>query len=165
MKRLLVIPILLLCVSTSFARDNEFHGVVAAIERHYGVRHTHIPLLGFAMLFARPEGVSGFKLATFEGFHVSPAQADDDVRQVIEGSLGEGWHLFVRTHSRENGENTLIYANLSEGKFKMLIVSLEPGEATIVEMNLSDRAIKKWMEEPKESAKGQSNHGRQLAED
>jgi hypothetical protein len=164
MKFCLRVVLLLICVSSpSFARDHEFHGVVTAIEHQYGVRHTHIPFLGFAMFFARPEGVSGFKLAIFENLHSSSTRGDD-LRPIVESSLGEGWHLFVSTHSREDGENTLIYTNLSDGNLQMLIVSIEPDEATVVEMKLSERAMKKWMDEPKASAEDQTSHRHHLAQ-
>lgn len=166
MKSCLRTFLVILCASTlAFAGDHEFRGVVSAIESHYGVRHTHIPLLGFAMFFARPEGISGFKLAVFEDFHPSAANAADDVRDVVDRELGPDWHLFVRTHSRADHENTLIYANLSSGKFQMLIVNLEPGEATVIEMKLSERAMRKWIQEPKGSADDESSHHHHQAED
>jgi hypothetical protein len=146
-------------------RGREFNGVVHAIEDHYGVRRTHIPFLSLAMLFARPAGVSGFKLAVFEDFHSSDvASMNDDLQQLVEHSLSSDWHLFVRTRSRDDGDNTLIYVNLGDGKMQMMIVAIEPNEAT-VEMNLSERALRKWIDEPKESAKDQSGHQRHLAED
>ena len=53
----------------AFAGEPEFRAVVNAIETQYGVRRTHIPMLGFALFFVRPEGVSDMKLAVFENFH------------------------------------------------------------------------------------------------
>lgn len=53
----------------AFAGEPEFRAVVNAIETQYGVRRTHIPMLGFALFFVRPEGVSDMKLAVFEDFH------------------------------------------------------------------------------------------------
>jgi hypothetical protein len=90
--------LLVLCLSTlSFGADHEFRGVVHAIESSYGVHHMHIPLLGVAMFFARPEGVSGLKLAIFENFN---SRTDpDDVKRLVESSLGAGWYPFVRVRS------------------------------------------------------------------
>lgn len=156
MKSLRVVLLLIFCTTFAFSRDREFRGVVNAIEHTYGVHHMHIPLLGVAMFFARPEGVSGLHLAVFEGFNTL---ADtDDVRRVVENSLGEGWFPFVRVRSRDNGETTLIYANPSGGKMRMMIVNLEPSEATVVELNLSERAMKAWLREPGENAEGESDH-------
>jgi hypothetical protein len=150
--------------------DHEFNGVVHAIEDHYGVRHMRIPFLSFAMSFAaRPAGVSGIRLAVFEDFHPSPASmhagASEDLQNVVEHSLGPDWHLFVRTRTQDDSDDTLIYVNLGEARLEMMIVTIEPDEATVVEMNLSDRALKKWLDEPKESAEDNSGQHHHLAED
>jgi len=149
--------ILVLCASTlASAGDHEFRGVVRSIESAYRIHHTHIPLLGVVLFFARPAGVGGLKLAIFEGFK-TPADVVD-VSRVIESSLGPDWHPFVRVRSKGdiNGESTLIYASPAGGRMRMMIVCLEPSEATVVELNLNDRAIKKWMKEPGEEAENQS---------
>ena len=153
-------------------RGHEFNGVVHAIEDHYGVRHLHIPFLSFAAsLAAYPAGVSGMRLAVFEDFHPSfdstheSARLNEDLQRVVEHSLGSDWHLFVRTRTQDNSDDSLIYVSLGEAKLQMMIVTIEPDEATVVEMNLSDRALKKWLDEPKESAKDNSGHHRHLADD
>ena len=156
--------LLVLCASTlALAGDNEFRGVVHAIEGHYGIHHTHIPLLGFALFFVRADGVSGLKLAVFEDFHV---HADvDEVSHVVENSLGPGWYPFVRVRSKGDDETTLIYANPSNGKLRMMIVNVESSEATVVELKLSDHAIDGWLKEPGEKAEGQSGHRRRHTDD
>ena len=156
MKSLRSLLLLLCCTTFAFGRDRNFRGVVNAIEHTYGVHHLRIPLLRFAMFFALPEGVSGLHLAVFEGFD-TPADMDE-VRRVVENSLGEGWYPFVRVRSRDDGEITLIYANPSGGKMRMMIVNLEPSEATVVELNLSERAIKTWLSEPGENAEDDASH-------
>ena len=149
---------------------HEFNGVVHAIEDHYGVRHMRIPFLSFAMSFAaRPAGVSRIRLAVFEDFHPSAASmhagASEDLQHVVERSLGPDWHLFVRTRTRDDSDDTLIYVNLGEARLQMMIVTIEPDEATVVEMNVSDHTLKKWLDEPRESAEDNSGHHHHLAED
>jgi hypothetical protein len=154
-------------------RGHEFKGVVNAIESHYGVHHMRIPFLGLAVsLGGRAEGVSGMKLAVFEDFHSasagmssSRAGMTDDLRTVVEHSLGPNWQLFVRTRNQDDSDDTLIYVNLDDGKLQMMIVAIEPDEATVIQMNLTERALKKWIDEPGESADQQSGHHRRLAED
>ena len=164
----LCLSFLLLCAATlSFAGDNEFREVVHAIEGHYGVRQMHIPLLGVAVWFARPEGVSGMKLAVFENF--SGPSTPEEVSRVIEDSLGSDWHPFIRVRSRNDvkgdAETTLIYASPSGGKLRMMIVNVEPSEATVVELKLSDHAITQWLKEPGEKAEDQSSHHRHHDDD
>lgn len=154
---LLMIALLLICAApVAFGADHEFRKIVHAIEGAYGVHHTHIPLLGAVMFFARPEGVSGLKLAVFENLH-APADAAE-LSRIVENKLGPGWYPFVRVRSRDDGETTLIYTSPSGGKMRMMIVNLEPSEATVVELNLSDHAIEKWLKEPGEEAERQSGH-------
>ena len=159
MKSLRVLLLILCCSTLSHAGDNDFRGVVHAIEGHYGVHHMHIPLMGFALWIARPQGVSGLKLALFENFN---GDSTEDVSRVVENSLGPDWYPFVRVRSRNSvmgdDETTLIYASPSEGRLRMMIVNVESSEATVVELKLSDRAIKGWLKEPGEEAEGQSGH-------
>lgn len=155
------IALLILCASTPmFAGDSEFRGVVRAIESNYGVHHMHIPLLGVALFFARPGGVSGLRLAVFENF---PNGSTADLTRTVESSLGPGWFPFVRVRSRADRETTLIYTNPSAGKMRMMIVTIEPSEATVVELNLTEHSIKKWLKEPGESA--ENRYGRSDSRD
>ena len=167
MKSLRICLLVFSVTTLASAGDNEFRGVVRAIEGHYGVHHMHVPLMGFALWFARPEGMSGMKLAVFENFGGSTGM--DDVSRVVEDALGHEWYPFVRVHSRNavkgDDEATLIYASPSGGKLRMMIVSVESSEATVVEVKLSDRAIRQWLKEPGEEAEGQAGHLRRRAED
>ncbi|HKF00938.1 MAG TPA: hypothetical protein VKB49_01445 [Candidatus Sulfotelmatobacter sp.] len=161
MKSLRVL-IVLLCSSTlAFAGGREFHGLVRSIETTYGVHHMHIPLLGVALFFARPAGAHGLRLALFEGFK-TPADSEGFCR-LIESSLGPGWSSFVRVRSKgeADGETTLIYVNPSAGSMHLMIVNVEPSEAQVIEVSLSDRQIKKWLKEPGEEAEHQSGHHHQ----
>ena len=165
MRSLRVLVLILCATSMAFAGDHEFRGVVRSIETTYHVRHMHIPLLGVALFFVRPTGVGGLKLAVFENFSTPTDVAD--VTRVIESSLGPDWHPFVKVQSKgeTNGETTLIYASPAGGHMRMMIVDVEASEATVVELNLSDRAIKKWMKEPGEEADNHSGHRSHAAED
>lgn len=147
------VTLLVLCASSlAVAADPEFKGIVQSIEHTYGVHHMRIPLLGVAMFFARPSGVHGLKLAIFEGFR--PPADSEDVSRVIEKSLGPGWYSFVRvrTKGKTDSETTLIYTSPSGKKMRMMIVSLDPSEAVVVKLELSEHAIEKWLKEPGEEA-------------
>lgn len=152
MKSLFTIILVLGATTSACAGDPEFKGIVHSIEHAYAVHHTHIRFLGLAMFFARPAGVRGFKLAVFEGFQ-TPGDAEG-VRRVVERSLGPGWYPFVRVRSngKTNGETTLIYTSPCGDRMRMMIVNLEPSEAVVVKMELTERAIEKWLKEPGEEA-------------
>lgn len=153
------IVILVLCASTfAFARNPEFKGIVHSIEQTYGVHHLHIPLIGVVMFFARPAGVHSLKMAIFEGFH--PPTDSESLCHLIEASLGPDWHPFVRVRSKgeTNGETTMIYMSPTTGHMRMLIVNIEPSEAVVLQMNLTDRVMNKWLKEPGEQATGHHHH-------
>ena len=162
MKSLCVLIIVLCSSAMAFAGEPEFHGLVRSIETTYGVHQMHLPLLGVALFLARPAGAHGLRLALFEGFK-SPMDSDD-VRRVIESSLGTGWYPFVRVRSKgeADGETTLIYASPSDQNMRMMIVNLEPSEAQIIEVNLRDRDIKKWLKEPGDETQGSSGPRREM---
>jgi hypothetical protein len=151
------VALVVICAAVSaFGADREFRGVVNAIEANYGVHHLHIPLLGFALFFARAEGASGVKLAVFDNFPAPAASVE--ISRIVEKSLGPGWYPFVRVRSQADRETTLIYTNPSTGKMRLMVVNIEPSEATVVELSLSERDIKKWLKEPGEQAAGQSGN-------
>jgi hypothetical protein len=160
MKSLRVLVVILCASTLAAAGDREFRGVVHSIESTYGVHHMRIPLLGVVLFFVRPAGVGGLKLAVFEGFKTPNDAAE--VTRVIESSLGPDWHPFVKVQSKgAKGETTLIYARPAGGRMRLMIVALESCEATVVEVNVNDRAIKKWMKQPGEEADNRSaqRHG------
>ena len=96
-------------------------------------------------------------------FHKTPADSDEFCR-VIERSLGPGWSSFVRVQSKgkTDGETTIIYANPNAGSTRMMIVNMEPSEAQVIEVSLSDRDVKKWLKEPGEEAEHQSGHHHEM---
>ena len=152
MKSLRIVALVLCASSFAFAGDTEFRGIVRSIEHTYGVHHLRIPFLGMAMFFARPSGVRGLKMAIFEGFQ---SRGDSEgISHLIESSLGPDWYPFVRvrTKGKVDGETTLIYTNPSGNRMRMMIVNLEPSEAVVVKMELSEHAIEKWLKEPGEEA-------------
>ena len=165
MKSLRVLVLVFCACTIALGADPEFKGIVHSIEHTYGVHHTHIPFLGLAMFFARPAGVHGFQLAVFEGFQ--PPTDSSDIRRVVENSLGPGWYPFVRVQSKgkHDGETTLIYTYPCGNKLRMMIVNLEPSEAVVLKMELSEHAIEKWLKEPGEHADGHLSHHPRVEED
>jgi len=164
----LIFVLVLGATTLASAGDHEFRGVVHAIEGNYGVHHMRIPLLGFALFFVRPEGISGLKLAVFENFHSPTAAAD--LSRLVEDSLGPDWHPFIRVKTKprnggNDGETTLIYANPTGGTMRMMIVNIEPSEATVVELKLNEHTIRKWLSDTDEEADAEVGHGRSRAGD
>jgi hypothetical protein len=151
---------------------HEFDDTAKAIERHYGTRRTHIPLMGVANLVtkvARPAGTSGFKLAIFEDLRdvqdLQDVQHDDrrnadgpaDLDQFMSGLSIGGMNTVVRAHSRRGESATYIYAG-DVGKTTRLLIATfeggsEPNRATLIEVSVSLRILMQLLQSPDHAAK------------
>jgi hypothetical protein len=91
------------------------------------------------------------KIATFERFHPKREVFGPDVQRMITQHFGPEWSPFVRTWSRD-GEATFIYANAASPQAELLIVSLNPGDASVVQVKVDPNKIDEWLDEPKHMA-------------
>jgi len=161
MKRYVLLGAIFFFACAAWARD-PFHEVVRTIEQESGVHHTGIPW--YARIFVGPalkgSGMAGMKVASFENegraFHVDEVR----VSAAVERSLGPEWQKFVEVRSRRDHETVLIYARSGEQGTTMLIISLEPGEGTVVEVNVDVNQWGRWLSDPEEMCKGQIKHRR-----
>ena len=141
------LALLLAAGSAAYGADWEFDRIVRAIENHYGVKRTHVPLMGVANLFvkvARPAGTSGFKLALFEDLQSCSDYRDQvDLDRFMDDVRSRGLHALVVTHSRRDGESTYILAGEIGKSTKLLIATFERKEAAVVEVQVDmDRLLK-----------------------
>ncbi|HLH10216.1 MAG TPA: hypothetical protein VKW78_23485 [Terriglobales bacterium] len=143
MKRLLLLA--LLVTNTAFGAD-EFKSVVKAVEAHYGIRHTHIPMMGLALKFSPDHQARSLKLAVFES---GPAEGDlADLQQVVANSLGNNWVPFIRVWSRRDRESVVIYAKPSGSAMKLFIASLEPDESVVMSLDVDESSVRQWISDP-----------------
>jgi len=143
-----LLSLLLLISATGSAAAHEFEDLVKAIERHYGAKRTHIPLMGAANLFvkvAHPAGTSGFKLALFDNFSLG----DEDAAQLnrFMEAAGGSLHPTIRTHSR-GGEATFLYTGEVGRSTRVLIATFERNQATVIEVNVSMEVLMKLIQSP-----------------
>jgi hypothetical protein len=141
------LALLLAAGSAAYGADWEFDHIVRAIENHYGVKRTHVPLMGVANLFvkvARPAGTSGFKLALFEDLQSSSDYNEQmDLDRFMDDVCSRGLHALVVTHSRRDGESSYILAAEIGKSTRLLIATFESKEATVVEVQVDmDRLLK-----------------------
>ncbi len=83
------------------------------------------------------------KLAVFE--HVS-AGPSDFVETADSVANGEGWNRIVRVRNK-NGECTNIYTRRGGNRLRMLIASLDSGDATFVELHIKPEQLMKFVDE------------------
>jgi hypothetical protein len=147
MKRLLILTTLLL-TSAAFASD-DFKAVVKAVEHTYGLHHVHIPMMGIALKFSPDHEARSMKLAIFEA---APEGDVSNLQQVISNNLGPDWAPFVRVWSRRDRESVVIYAKPSASGMRLLITCLESDESVVMSVDVSEKSLREWIEEPESMA-------------
>ncbi len=136
--------------SPAAARADDFDAVVRNVRAACGGKQVRIPFLGlarFATRFARPAGVKGFKLAVFEGL-TSPgdvAGLGASVRQ----SLGPQWRPLVRVRSGGGAEQTYVYVRDAGSNLKLMIVTLDGEQATVIRAKVNPEALARFARDPK----------------
>ena len=115
-----------------------FDDIVRAVESRYNIHRTWIPMFGlvrFALWVARPGGVSDVQLATFENAHFDDSEALADI---VRRHAGEPMQQLVQSHSRRDGETTLIYARpLGGDRVALLVFAHDHSDTTLVRVVVS----------------------------
>lgn len=146
---------LLACTLTCSAADREFHDIVRAISDEFHTQPLHIPLFGlvnFVTFVARPAGTRHIDLAVFEDLNTA-GRSGRDIANLIRSSVGGDWKPFVQVHShRKGGEEVVFIWMRPEGRdCRLLVTSVEPKEATVVQLQLNPDALQKWLVQPRDS--------------
>lgn len=156
MRPLLILAAAAVLSAPGFARDREFDSLVRQFEAHYGVCHLRIPLLGFANFIVkvgRPGGASDLKLAVFEEMGRASLGEPEESLDFVQQTLGPDWHPFIRTWEPRKNEWTAIYSNFERGRWKLLIVTADRADSTLVRLKLNPNAMKHWIERPRQRAR------------
>jgi hypothetical protein len=138
----------LFCVPAS-ARGDDFDAVVRNVRAACGGKRVRIPFLGlasFASKFVRPAGVKSFKLAVFEDLSMA-----GDVRGLgaaIGQSLGPEWRPLVRVRAGRGSEQTHVYVRDAGDDLKLMIVTLDGEQATVIRARVSPEALARFARDP-----------------
>jgi hypothetical protein len=127
--------------------DRGFDDIVRAISNQFHTRPLHIPFFGlvnFATFVAHPAGVKHIDLAVFENLNLDD-QAARDLAEAIRMADG-GWQPFVRV--RGHAQTVLVYMAEERGDCRLLVLTVETGEVTVVELKLNPEATQAWLREP-----------------
>jgi len=149
-------------LSVTQAKGDGFGEVVKFIEQFYHVKHQGIPLLARAGLkttttVARISGGPRRQIA--EAGSVKVAYFDDqDFRSTGSyvgfkssmNSLLTGWSPVIQAASPKEEAQTYIYLREAGDKFNVMVVTIEPREACVVQVNLSPASLAKLMRNPDE---------------
>ena len=146
------------------ANDGDFNSVVKMIEQFYKVKHQGIPFLAnagmkVATTAARIKGgeakriaeAGSIKLAVFEDQNFE----GDFVkfRASLNGALNLTWIPVIQTLSAASEEQTYIFLRSAGEKFNVLVITIEPREATVVQVTLSPKNLALLLKDPEGTGK------------
>ncbi|HEX8149660.1 MAG TPA: hypothetical protein VF591_20950 [Pyrinomonadaceae bacterium] len=144
---------LLLALSLSApatARADDFDAVVRNVRAACGGKKVRIPFLGlagFATRLVRPAGVKSFKLAVFED--LTRAGDVSGLGAAIGQSLGPGWRPLVRVRSGRGAGQTHVYVREAGDNLKVMIVTLDGEQATVIRAKVNAEALARFARDPK----------------
>jgi hypothetical protein len=148
-----VLAALLLCFVLSApatARADDFDAVVKNVRAACGGKKVRIPFLGlagFATKLIRPAGVKSFKLAVFEDLTRVGDVAG--LGAAVAQSLGPGWRPLVRIRSGRGAEQTHVYVRDAGDNLKVMIVTLDGDQATVIRAKVNPEALARFARDPK----------------
>jgi hypothetical protein len=157
---IIVVALLALSFATVVhAKGDDFNSVVKMVEQFYGVKHEGIPFLaragmGVARTAARVKGGTARRLA--EAGSVKLAVFEDQnfageipkFRNTLNAALNETWSPLIQTVSASDAEQVYIYLRESGEKCNVLVITIEPRDATVVQVTLSPENLKLLLKDP-----------------
>jgi hypothetical protein len=131
------------------AKGGDFDDVVRNVRAACGGKRVRVPFMGlanFAAKLVRPAGVKSFKLAVFEDLSMSGDVSG--LGAAIERSLGTDWRPLVRVRIERGAEQTYVYVREAGGDLKLLVVTLDGEQATVVRAKVSPEALARFARDP-----------------
>jgi hypothetical protein len=147
MKSFFLLPIAFVALAVPVAvmagsGESGFDGVVHSIESRYHVHATQIPFMGLVSLVSKKAshgGVGSLHVAEFDSF---TEQVDgNELNQLVEQKLGEGWERMIRETSRKGHEQTLIFIHPEGDRMGMFVVDLDGSEMHVVEVSVDPKHL------------------------
>ena len=155
MKSIAIVLLTVLATQVGSAADHDFDVMVRQVSVAYHAKPEHIPLLGFARFVtnvARPYGTRDFRLAVFEDVKLEFTAGSDSFTPP-----GTGWQLIVRSISRRDNEITRIFAHPAGSYMRLIILTTEPNEATVVQVEVNAREFGRHIEDTERHAHSREN--------
>ena len=149
--RVLAALLIVFVLSSPLAvRADDFDSVVKNVRAACGGKKVRIPFLGiagFATKIVRPAGVKSFKLAVFED--LTRAGDVPGLGAAIGQSLGPEWRPLVRIRAGRGAEQTHVYVREAGENLKLMIVTLDGEQATVVRAKINLEGLAKFARDPK----------------
>ena len=163
----LLIAALLLCnasASVVQAKGDDFNSVVKLIEQFYGVKHEGLPFLAKAGIkvtttAARIKGGTAKRIAEAGSIKLAVFEDQDfgrdfaPFRSSLNSTLGDTWMPVIQTLSSQGQEQTYIFLRTAGDKYHALVITIEPREATVVQVTLSEKNLALLLKDPEGTGK------------
>lgn len=154
--------IALLCVGREVqSKSDDFYSVVRVIEQFYHVKHKSLPLLARAGIktaaaVGRLAGgvkrqiaeAGSAKVAYFEDQDFNSTTGIVGLKTSMAATLANNWSPLVQVVSTGGHEQTFVYLREAGDKFNVLVVTIEPREACVVQVTVSPRTLAQLMRNP-----------------
>ena len=117
--------------------EQGFNGVVHTLESRYNVRASRIPFLGLISMVARrstDDGVSNLHVAEFEDFNQN--LSGEELNEIVETKLGEGWERVIRQTSRSGDSQTLIFMHPEGKRMGMFVLDADGHDLNVVQLSV-----------------------------
>ena len=141
---------LVLGLNSDVVYADDFGRIVHHIEASYHVHRNHRFLMGCAgmvLKFWHVGGVKNLKIAIFEDQHLDGTTTDAQLDEIVQRASQSGWQPMVRSYSRRTGEHSFVYAQDAGKDMKLLVVSVEPNEAVVVQVKLDPDKLAQFLDE------------------
>jgi hypothetical protein len=132
------------------AKADDFGKVVHLIEAEYHVHRNYRFLMSFAGVVVKCSHVGGvktLKAAIFDKQHLDATELDSRLDELVAHASASGWRPLVKSFSRRRGEYDYIYAQTSGKDLKLLVVSVEPDEAVVLQVKLDPLKLSDFINE------------------
>ena len=145
------------------AKDDDFKSVVKMIEQFYSVKHEGIPFLAkagmkVATTAARIKGGTARRIAEAGSIRLAVFEDQDfngdfvKFRASLNGALVSTWIPVIQTVAKSE-EQTYIFLRSDGDKFNVLVITIEPREAVVVQATLSPKNLALLMKDPEGTGK------------
>jgi hypothetical protein len=91
--------------------------------------------------------VKSFKLAVFED--VTRGGDVSGLGEAVGRSLGPGWRPLVRVRAGRGAEQTHVYIREAGDNLKLMIVTLDGDQATVIRAKVNPEALARFARDPK----------------
>ena len=138
-------------VSSANAKGNEYDKVCKHLENKFQAKKVKIPfmwLARFAVGVVRPAGVKSFKVTTYTDLQFSRENLDAEMREVMSRSFSKDWSPILRIRSK-NGEQVYMNMRESGNSVKIMFVTINKTQATVVRARFNPEKLAEFINDPK----------------